>query len=93
MSEGWLRHLAGNRFESLSAGANPADSVYPLAVQRLSSSAFHRRLGFRGEFWLLGRLEVRCRGSGASTCGPRGRRAGGLSRITRKSNSRRCSFT
>ena len=24
MAEGWLRPLAGNRFESLSAGANPA---------------------------------------------------------------------
>ena len=33
MAEGWLRHLAGNRFESLSAGANPAGSVPPLAVQ------------------------------------------------------------
>ena len=32
MAEGWLRHLAGNRFESLSAGANPAGSVPPLAV-------------------------------------------------------------
>ena len=32
MAEDWLRHLAGNRFESLSAGANPAGSVHPLAV-------------------------------------------------------------
>ncbi|MEK6261802.1 MAG: hypothetical protein AABP62_24655 [Planctomycetota bacterium] len=33
MAEGWLHHLAGNRFESLSAGANPAGSIHPLAVQ------------------------------------------------------------
>lgn len=33
MAEGWLRHLAGDRFESLSAGAKPAGYVHPLAVQ------------------------------------------------------------
>lgn len=33
MAEGLLRHLAGDRFESLSAGAKPAGDVHPLAVQ------------------------------------------------------------
>lgn len=33
MAEGWLRHLAGDRFESRSAGANPAGYVHPLAVR------------------------------------------------------------
>lgn len=33
MAEGWLRHLGGDRFESLSAGANPAGYVHPLAVE------------------------------------------------------------
>ena len=32
MAEGLLRHLAGDRFEALSAGANPSGSVHPLAV-------------------------------------------------------------
>jgi arsenate reductase len=33
MAEGWLRHLAGDRVESLSAGAKPAGYVHPLAIQ------------------------------------------------------------
>lgn len=33
MAEGWLRHLASDRFESLSAGANPAGYVHPLAIE------------------------------------------------------------
>jgi len=33
MAEGFLRHLAGDRFESLSAGAKPAGYVHPRAVQ------------------------------------------------------------
>jgi len=32
MAEGWLRHLAGNRFEALSAGAKPVE-VNPWAVE------------------------------------------------------------
>ena len=32
MAEGLLRHLAGNRVESLSAGARPAGFVHPLAI-------------------------------------------------------------
>lgn len=33
MAEGWLRHLAGDRYESLSAGAKPVGYVHPLAIQ------------------------------------------------------------
>lgn len=33
MAEGWLRQLAGDRFEALSAGAKPAGFVHPLAIR------------------------------------------------------------
>lgn len=33
MAEGWLRHLAADRFHALSAGANPAGYVHPLAIR------------------------------------------------------------
>ncbi|GAB4136861.1 MAG: arsenate reductase ArsC [Planctomycetaceae bacterium] len=32
MAEGFLRELGGERFEALSAGANPAGDIHPLAV-------------------------------------------------------------
>ena len=32
MAEGLLRHLATDRFESLSAGSQPADGIHPMAV-------------------------------------------------------------
>ena len=32
MAEGWLRHLAGDQYESLSAGAKPSGYVHPLAI-------------------------------------------------------------
>jgi arsenate reductase (thioredoxin) len=35
MAEGLLRHIAGDRYESLSAGAHPAGFVHPLAVDAL----------------------------------------------------------
>lgn len=35
MAEGLLRHLAGDRFESFSAGADPAGFVHPLAVRAM----------------------------------------------------------
>ncbi len=35
MAEGWLRSLAGDRFESLSAGAKPAGYMHPLAVRAM----------------------------------------------------------
>lgn len=33
IAEGWLRHLAGDRFNALSAGTDAADEVNPLAVK------------------------------------------------------------
>jgi arsenate reductase (thioredoxin) len=33
MAEGLLRHLAGDRFEALSAGAKPAGFIHPQAIQ------------------------------------------------------------
>jgi len=33
MAEGWLRDLAGDRFEALSAGAKPTGYVHPLAIK------------------------------------------------------------
>ena len=35
MAEGLLRHFYGDRYESLSAGANPAGYVHPMAVQAM----------------------------------------------------------
>lgn len=36
MAEGWLRELYGSRFESLSAGANPAGYVNQMAVEAMA---------------------------------------------------------
>ncbi len=36
MAAGYLRHLAGNRVEVLSAGSTPADAVNPIAVQAMA---------------------------------------------------------
>ena len=36
MAEGFLRHLYGDRFESLSAGAKPAGYVHPRAVTAMA---------------------------------------------------------
>lgn len=33
MAEGLLRHIAGDRFEVMSAGLDPKDEVHPLAVE------------------------------------------------------------
>jgi arsenate reductase len=33
MAEAFLRKIDGDRFEALSAGAQPAGSVHPLAIQ------------------------------------------------------------
>jgi arsenate reductase (thioredoxin) len=35
MAEGLLRHLAGERYEALSAGSRPAGYVHPLAIEVL----------------------------------------------------------
>ena len=36
MAEGWLRHLAGHRYESLSAGSDPAGFVHPGAIAAMA---------------------------------------------------------
>lgn len=33
MAEGLLRHMAGDRFEAMSAGLEPKDEVHPIAVE------------------------------------------------------------
>jgi arsenate reductase (thioredoxin) len=38
MAEGWLRHLAGDRFESFSAGAGAAGFVHPLALRSMAEA-------------------------------------------------------
>jgi arsenate reductase (thioredoxin) len=38
MAEGWLRQLAGDRFEALSAGAKPAGYVHPLAIRVMAEA-------------------------------------------------------
>ena len=38
MAEGWLRHLAGDRFEAASAGTE-ATRVHPLAIQAMREAA------------------------------------------------------
>ena len=35
MAEGFLRHLAGDRFEVMSAGIEPIDEVHPCAVEAM----------------------------------------------------------
>ena len=36
LAEGWLRHLAADRFESFSAGSKPAGFVHPLAIRAMA---------------------------------------------------------
>jgi arsenate reductase len=38
MAEGWLRHLAGDRFEVFSAGAKPTGYVHPLAIRVMAEA-------------------------------------------------------
>ena len=35
MAEGFLRHLAGNRFEAYSAGIDPTPEIHPCAVEAI----------------------------------------------------------
>ena len=36
MAAGWLRHLAGNEIDVLSAGSEPADQINPIAVEAMA---------------------------------------------------------
>jgi len=38
MAEGFLRHLACNRFEVMSAGIDPTDEIHPCAVEAMSDA-------------------------------------------------------
>ncbi|MBI3978422.1 MAG: arsenate reductase ArsC [Chloroflexi bacterium] len=58
MAEGWLRHLAGERFEVASAGTEPARQVNPLAVRAMAevgidlSGQYPKRVDrYLGEPW------------------------------------------
>jgi arsenate reductase len=60
MAEGFLRHLAGDRFNVLSAGTDPAERVHPLAVEVMAESGIDigdQRPNPSQQF--LGRLSVR----------------------------------
>ena len=35
MAEGFLRHLAGDRFEAMSAGTEPTDEIHPCAIEAM----------------------------------------------------------
>ena len=39
MAAGYLKHLAGDRIEILSAGSAPADSINPVAIQVMSEES------------------------------------------------------
>jgi arsenate reductase len=60
MAEGFLRRLAGDRFDVYSAGTEPKEDVHPLAVEVMEEMGIdisgHRPKGLK-EF--LGRLPVR----------------------------------
>jgi arsenate reductase (thioredoxin) len=38
MAEGFLRHLASNRFEVMSAGIDPTDEIHPCAIETMRES-------------------------------------------------------
>jgi len=50
MAEAMLRHLAGGRFEALSAGSNPAGFVHPLALEALERLGIGAE-GLRSKSW------------------------------------------
>lgn len=60
MAEGYLRHLAGERFQVLSAGTTPSGQVHPLAIQVMAEEGIdiraHRPKDLKG---FLGRVAVR----------------------------------
>ena len=58
MAEGWLRHLAGNRFQIASAGIEPG-TLHPLAVEAMAEVGIdisHQQAQSVGEY--LGRWPV-----------------------------------
>lgn len=72
MAEGWLRHLAGDRFEALSAGLEPRP-VHPLAIETMrevgidisgqrskSAAEFLGRKSFRVAIFVCANAERDC---------------------------------
>jgi len=73
MAEGFLRHLAGDRFEPMSAGIDPTDEIHPCAVEAMSEvgidiseqhpkglSTYMGKSGFNYLIIVCARAEERC---------------------------------
>jgi arsenate reductase len=73
MAEGFLRHLAGDRFEGYSAGIDPTDGIHPCAVEAMSEvgidiseqhpkglKTYLGKMGFNYLIIVCARAEERC---------------------------------
>jgi arsenate reductase len=73
MAEGFLRHLAGDRFEVMSAGIDPTDEIHPCAVEAMSEvgidiseqypkglRTYLGKMGFNYLIIVCARAEERC---------------------------------
>ena len=73
MTEGYLRHLAGDHFEVYSAGIDPTDEIHPCAVEAMSEvgidisdqypkglGTYLGKMGFNYLIIVCGRAEERC---------------------------------
>jgi arsenate reductase (thioredoxin) len=73
MAEGFLRHLAGDRFEVYSAGIDPTDEIHPCAVEAMSEvgidisnqypkglGTYLGKMGFNYLIIVCARAEERC---------------------------------
>jgi arsenate reductase (thioredoxin) len=73
MAEGFLRHLAGDRFEVYSAGIDPTDEIHPCAVEAISEvgidiseqhpkglRTYLGKMGFNYLIIVCARAEERC---------------------------------
>jgi arsenate reductase len=73
MAEGLLRHLAGDRFEVMSAGIDPTDEIHPCAVEAMSEigidisdqypkglRTYMGKMGFNSLIIVCARAEERC---------------------------------
>jgi arsenate reductase len=73
MAEGFLRHLAGDRFEVYSAGIDPTDEIHPCAVEAMSEvgidisdqypkglGTYLGKVGFNYLIIVCARAEERC---------------------------------
>src|SRR5918994_7136781 len=73
MAEGFLKHLAGDRFEVMSAGIDPTDEIHPCAIEAMSAvgidisdqhpkglSTYLGKMGFNYLIIVCARAEERC---------------------------------